>query len=961
MKKQKNTAQADTAPSVSKPDLYLLVYDEQVLMQQVLPAVSKSRYQPHILFCGNAPNGAMWNEWHAKGKAMATNSADEHINSEAIYFVADPYNTSILEAAITYYYSSKDTWLPSHTHLSKAGKSSGKSDLSWGTKIKFVAYNLLAQLLMPTSQRQHTYAFTFFGGEAVKAAITSHTRTAQQLLARCAYLDIPTENHTLTARELKYTTHNWWALWGEAFKIRLNWLVLDALKDKSTQGIWRMAFAVLFIIGLLGMPLISQQFGLTWDEPRHNEYSKLSLNYFTSMGEDTTCLQPNIPTQEFRYYGEHFNVIAAFLYTYILPLGEYETRHLLNAIYGLLAFLFAALIAKEIAGWRAGAIALLLGLLSPVFLAHSMNNPTDIPFAAGFAMAVYYLFKLYKFLPAPKASHILMAAVGIGMAVGSRVGGILLYAYAALFMGIHWLMLAKQQGTSVAFKQVLRYAKVFIVLVAIGHLLSISLWPFGQQHILTSWYEAFKKSTEGAYFTYNHELFEGARMYMANVPWYYLPKFILINTPLAVLAGVLLFVLLAVVAYKKFRQPVLIFFVLFAIVFPIVYAEFKSLYYYNGWRHYLFIYPFILAGAALGWEMITRLTHHTVAWVAVALSALPLGWMVNNTPNQTVYFNELIGGTAGAYGQYELDYYSNSCREAGEWLAQQTGNQQALVAINNKPEAAAYYAQKINPNLQFQWVREYEEQRPMWDYMIITTRTFSSNELKNGAFPPAGTIHTINVQGVPICAVVKRQNNFMPLGYQYFDKRQFDSSAYYFEQATAAQPMDEEAWRMLGNAYTNQMKTDSAERCLRKAIEIYPENYKAYNDLGLLYVNVKRDNNTGLDLFKKALEYKFNYTDAYYYAGATLLGQNDFIGCIPYFENGIKRGGNGIAEMHYNLGYAYLNTNNNKKAEQNFIDALNINDKMLMAYKALAETYNRMGRQDAAQSVMQRYYQLGGQ
>ena len=201
----------------------------------------------------------------------------------------------------------------------------------------------------------------------------------------------------------------------------------------------------------------------------------------------------------------------------------------------------------------------------------------------------------------------------------------------------------------------------------------------------------------------------------------------------------------------------------------------------------------------------------------------------------------------------------------------------------------------------------------------------------------------------------------MPLGYQYFDKRQFDSSAYYFEQATAAQPMDEEAWRMLGNAYTNQMKTDSAERCLRKAIEIYPENYKAYNDLGLLYVNVKRDNNTGLDLFKKALEYKFNYTDAYYYAGATLLGQNDFIGCIPYFENGIKRGGNGIAEMHYNLGYAYLNTNNNKKAEQNFIDALNINDKMLMAYKALAETYNRMGRQDAAQSVMQRYYQLGGQ
>jgi Tfp pilus assembly protein PilF len=568
---------------------------------------------------------------------------------------------------------------------------------------------------------------------------------------------------------------------------------------------------------------------------------------------------------------------------------------------------------------------------------------------------------MFKSLPAPKTSHVVMAAVGIGMAVGSRVGGILLYAYAAMFIGIHWLMLVRQQGMGAAVKQIFSYAKVFLLLLVVGHLLSISLWPFGQQHVFTSWYEAFKKSTEGAYFTYNHELFEGARIYMANVPWYYLPKFMIINAPLVVLAGVVLLALLTAVMFKKFRQPALLFFLLFTIAFPIVYAEFKSLYYYNGWRHYLFIYPSVVAGAALGWEMLSRMAHKAMAWVAVAACALPLWWIVQYHPNQTVYFNELVGGTAGAYGQYELDYYSNSCRQAGEWLARHTGQQQALVAINNKPEAAAYYAQKINPNLQFQWVREYEEQKPMWDYMIITTRTFSSNELKNGAFPPVGTIHTIDVQRVPICAVVKRTNNFMPLGYQYFDKRQYDSSAYFFEQATAAQPMDEEAWRMLGNAYMNLMKTDSAEQCLRKAIEIYPENYKAYNDLGLLYVNLKKDNATGLEMFKKAISYKFNYTDAYYYAGATMLNQNDFLGSIPYLENGIKRGGNGIPEMYYNLGYAYLNTNNNKKAEENFIAALNLNDKMLMAYKALAETYNRMGRQDAAQSVMHRYYQLGGQ
>jgi tetratricopeptide (TPR) repeat protein len=492
------------------------------------------------------------------------------------------------------------------------------------------------------------------------------------------------------------------------------------------------------------------------------------------------------------------------------------------------------------------------------------------------------------------------------------------------------------------------------------------LWPFGQQEIFTNWYVALKKSTEGAYFTYNHELFEGVRMYMGNVPWYYLPKFIIINTPLSVLAGLGLSLLLIFFWKKSFgKNWILLAFVLFALIFPITYAEYQSMYYYNGWRHYLFIYPSMIVLAALGWETLTRLipvkvVNTLIAVLIIALCALPATWMLGNTPNECVYFNELVSGTKGAYGNYELDYYSNSCRAAGEWLAQQEPGKKLVVAINNVPQTAAYYASKINPNLEFRWVREYEEQKPDWDYAILTTRTLSKNELQNGSFPPKGTVHVIEAGGAPIAAVVKRENHFMPLGYKAADSRQIDSAIYYFTLAVQDNPKDEEAVRMLGTLYSYRGSADSAILFLEKSIVIFPENYTAYNDLGLVYLNLKHDPNKALECFKKSYSLKYNFTDAYYYAAAVYMNQNDFRSAIPILENSIKRGGSGVPQIYYNLGIAYLNTSSFKKAEEQLINCLSLDPNFLQAYKALAQVFSSTSRPEQAQQCMQRYQQLGG-
>lgn len=52
------------------------------------------------------------------------------------------------------------------------------------------------------------------------------------------------------------------------------------------------------------------------------------------------------------------------------------------------------------------------------------------------------------------------------------------------------------------------------------------------------------------------------------------------------------------------------------------------------------------------------------------LVARPIAAMRELHPNEYIYFNELIGGLPGAYGNYDTDYYGNSYKEGFAALAQ---------------------------------------------------------------------------------------------------------------------------------------------------------------------------------------------------------------------------------------------------------------------------------------------------
>src|SRR5579885_93955 len=98
----------------------------------------------------------------------------------------------------------------------------------------------------------------------------------------------------------------------------------------ANERVWdKLSIATLVVTGVLVL-LTFRDYGVTWDSDLHNLYGVRALDYYLSRFTDTQAL--TLP--DLHYYGALFDLIAAGL-NRISPLGIYETRHLLNAAFGI--------------------------------------------------------------------------------------------------------------------------------------------------------------------------------------------------------------------------------------------------------------------------------------------------------------------------------------------------------------------------------------------------------------------------------------------------------------------------------------------------------------------------------------------------------------------------------------------------------------------------------------------------
>ncbi|HVM78961.1 MAG TPA: glycosyltransferase family 39 protein [Stellaceae bacterium] len=519
---------------------------------------------------------------------------------------------------------------------------------------------------------------------------------------------------------------------------------------------WDSLARLLFLAATLLVIATFADYGITWDEDLHNLYGELILKYYTSgFTELHATTWPDLTN-----YGGAFDMSAALL-NLVSPFDTYETRHLLNALVGILGVIGVWKLGRALAGPRAGFFAALFLLLTPNYYGQMFNNPKDIPFAAGMVWGLYYLVLLLPELPRPRWSLLLRLGIAIGLTIGVRVGGLLLIGYLCLLLGLagFWRALEQRSLRALLGDAALSVARVLLPVFLVAYIVMLPFWPYAQLDPIRNPFIALAN--------FSHEiypwttLFDGRYVPATDLPWSYLPVHVSLALPELVLTLLAASLPAAVLVargrgWRLERASTLAYFAIaFAVVFPIGYAIAIKAVLFDGMRHFIFVLPPIAALAAAAMDraldLLRRFPYRRWAYGALALYGMGhVGIMGMLHPDEYVYFNGFIGGVEGADGLFKTDYWANSYAEAviglEEYLHAEYGNDYMdhdfKVAVCGPPISAAFF---FPPNFIFAWDRKDA------DFFIAFTKDNCQKEL------PGHEVYRVERMGVLLSVVLDRR------------------------------------------------------------------------------------------------------------------------------------------------------------------------------------------------------------
>ncbi len=296
------------------------------------------------------------------------------------------------------------------------------------------------------------------------------------------------------------------------------------------EAFWaRLSFGVV-ALGALLVLLTFRDYGVTWDEDVHNWYGNFVLDYYLSLFDDRSALH----WRDLYNYGAVFDMIAAAL-NRVSPIGIYETRHLLNGLVGVLGLIGCCKLAHTIAGARAGFIAALFLLLTPNYYGQMFNNPKDIPFAVGIVWSTYYMVRIVPTLPRPSLRLLAKLGAAVGMAMGVRIGGLLLLCYLALLLALDgtWRAVTARRAAVLVESAWSSSWRVLGPVVLVAYPVMLLFWPWAQTDPIENPLRAL------AFFSHQtfpfYTLFAGRFIPATDLPWSYLPAYIVLALPELVL------------------------------------------------------------------------------------------------------------------------------------------------------------------------------------------------------------------------------------------------------------------------------------------------------------------------------------------------------------------------------------------------------------------------------------------
>jgi len=367
---------------------------------------------------------------------------------------------------------------------------------------------------------------------------------------------------------------------------------------------------------------------------------------------------------------------------------------------------------RELAGNKAGLLALAIFSFSPTFLAHGRLVTTDVAAALGVVMATYFWL---KFLEYPSKKNVILAGIIFGIVMLFKFSLILLVPFFAAITIVYAFLRYKERGLKKLFSGLVKYAILALIVAAIG---AFVIWPVYQYHVANYPIEKQVSDTKSLLSSSPIPTMKNLCIWMAQKPlfrpwahyllgllmatqrtaagntvyfmgmisasgwWYYFPTVYFLKVPLAFHILTLIALLWAVYLIKKpfWHKPfsrvvnwLRDHFAEFSMmVFILIYWTTSLIGSLNiGVRHVLPTFPFIYILVTLGIINLIKAKKQ----MSILLIILMV-WYISSSlltwPHYLSYFNEVVDGSNNGY-KYVVDSnydWGQDLKRLNRWLGQ---------------------------------------------------------------------------------------------------------------------------------------------------------------------------------------------------------------------------------------------------------------------------------------------------
>lgn len=585
----------------------------------------------------------------------------------------------------------------------------------------------------------------------------------------------------------------------------------------------RNAFFATLVLAATILAFLAPKAAVNVDEQLHYPHAKNVVNWYFTGGDDISSL--GTPLTNLKYYGQSVDNFTA-LFNRVFKVGDpFLTRHFTGAFFFWLLLVFAGLIGHKISGsYWVSALAVVSIMLMPRLFGQAFGNLKDIPFATGFLAAIYMILRFAHEMPNTKWGTAILLGVAIAFTSSVRIGGLVLFGYlGAALLAVFVLkpfLLKYFVSTKLCFVRLLGQG---MAIVAIGYFVGLLFWPFALLNVFRNPLESLGVMEH--YKVSIRQVFEGGLFWSTDLPWYYLPKWLMISTPEFVLFGFAIFLLFFFLDIKKQNngQRFRMLFVLFALFFPIFYVVAINANLYSGVRQMLFVLPLVAVFSAFGLVRLFQIQiAKPVKFVAgiffFGLMALPAKHQAATFPADYIYFNKISGGNKKAWSNYEYDYYFHGLKKASEFLIPLIGNKETTVALNSN---LSNYFDGIE-NISTVYTRYFERSSARWDYALFGVNYIHPALLKNGKWQSTEIVKTFYHAGNPIFVLLKRKIGSDHSGIQNMEKGQFGLARSQLEKAAQADPNNIWLFAQLAKISLRQHDFESFNGYLQDGREIFP-------------------------------------------------------------------------------------------------------------------------------------------